>query len=117
MVRSSSRVNHLFEQLTRAERDGCTYRRRQCQTRVKQVIRSGQTYDVVDGDMDELDKVADEAHDDESHPNGPADLEELWRGRDRERRVRQASRGLRDRAGSAPFLSGFVHRFMNCKGK
>lgn len=48
---------------------------RGCNAEVFEVPR--RTYNVVDRDVDELDKVADEAHDHESHSNHPADLEVL----------------------------------------
>lgn len=34
--------------------------------------------DVVDGDMDQLDDEANDAHDEEAHGNGLGDLEELY---------------------------------------
>jgi hypothetical protein len=34
--------------------------------------------DVVDGDMDQLDDEANDAHDQESHGNSLSDLHELW---------------------------------------
>lgn len=38
---------------------------------------NSQTHDVVNGDVDELDKVADESHNDEAHADHPADLDVL----------------------------------------
>jgi hypothetical protein len=34
--------------------------------------------DVVDGNVDQLDKKADEAHEDEAHADSLGDLDEFW---------------------------------------
>ena len=46
-------------------------------SRQRQAIHPA-THDMVDGNVDQLDKVANEAHDDKTEPYCTADLDKLW---------------------------------------
>lgn len=67
--------------------------------------------------MDELDQVTDSAHHGEPDCDGAADLEVLCATRRRRRGSGVSPNdgvGFGARGGVLPFLSGFVHREMNC---
>ncbi len=63
--------------------------------------------DVVDGDVNELDEEADEAHDRETDGRGNGDLLEFWK-RSRNCRIRLVKLKLKVE-NYEPFRSGFVH--------